>query len=125
MKTKLVNKDIRENCKSKMTEINDRLFAFKTLEDAIEVADNHVINCLCWWTENRSHNNQTRHVWHSWLQCAEDFSQLGKWLKRLKKLEAEHEQIYEIIKKKKSDKEKVDEIFRIMLGVERDECELN
>ena len=104
-----------------MKKLDDRLFAFKTLEEAIKVTDDHILNCLCWWTDERSHNHQTRHVWHTWLECAEDFSQLGKWLRRLQYLEEKDKQLRPIILGEESDKDKIDKLFEIITGVERGE----
>ena len=108
-----------------MKEDTDNLFAFKTLEEAIEVADNHVINCLCWWTDEHSHNSMPRHVWSSWLECAEDFSQLGKWLRRLQHVDKKYSQTRAIILGDESDEEKMDKLFKDIIGVDRNECELN
>ena len=71
-----------------MNEIDDRMFAFKTIDEVITDMDNAIANAMQWWINERFHSGQAVHTWRTWLQFAEDCAQIKQWLKELKELKA-------------------------------------
>ena len=69
----------------KIEQIDDHMFAFKTIDEVITDMNNAIINGM--------HDSQTRHVWNSYLQFTEDCAQIKHWLTQLKYYKNEYEKL--------------------------------
>ena len=79
--------------KYKIEQIDDHMFAFKTIDEVITEMNNAIINGMSWWIHERMHDSQTRHVWNSYLQFTEDCAQIKHWLTQLKYYKNEYEKL--------------------------------